>query len=290
MAEIRPMTAEDAPAAMDVVAAAFEVLLGEMGEAHVPWSAERRARSIRRTERFVRTDPDGCWVATDADRVVGMTIAIRRQRLWGLAMLFVHPEQQSGRVGTGLIEHARRTADGADLELIMSSPDPRAVRRYASLGLALHPALGAKGEVDRSALPADLPVREGAAADLDLVEEVDRRLRGVPRSGDIEGILADDPGARLLVADAAGARGFAVHTAGNVTMLGADDEATARALLWAVYAEAEGDVEAWGWTATQGWAFDVALAARLKLVTGGAMFARGIPTLPGPYLPSGVYF
>jgi hypothetical protein len=73
-------------------------------------------------------------------------------------------------------------------------------------------------------------------------------------------------------------------------MLGADDEATARALLWAVYAEAEGEVEAWGWTATQQWAFDVALAARLKLVSGGAMAVRGLPALPGPYLPSGVYF
>jgi GNAT superfamily N-acetyltransferase len=156
MPEIRPMAAHDAPGAMDVVAAAFEVLLGHMGEPAEPWSEERRARSIRRTERFVRTDPDGCWVAVDGDDVAGMTIAIRRERLWGLAMLFVHPEHQSGRVGTRLLEHARRTAGGADLELIMSSPDPRALRRYASLGLALHPAFGAKGEVDRTALPAGL--------------------------------------------------------------------------------------------------------------------------------------
>ncbi len=155
--------------------------------------------------------------------------------------------------------------------------------------MTLHPAVGVRGEVDRSVLPSGLPVREGTTADLDLVDAVDRLLRRVPRTTDVEALLREDA-LVLTVADGAN-RGFAVHAGkGSVTMLGADDEVTAQSLLWACLAEADDTVEQWGWTATQGWAIDVALAAGLAVRPGGPMFLRGLPAFPGPYLPSGLYF
>jgi GNAT superfamily N-acetyltransferase len=288
-ATLRPLTSDDAPDAIAIVEAAFAEADRRRGEQPEPMSDERRARSIRRMARFPQTDGAGCWGAELDGRLAGFSMAIRRQHLWGLAMLFVHPDHQSGRLGTRLLEHARRTAEGATVEVIQSSDDPRAIRRYGLLGLRLHPGVGAKGALDRSALPADLPVREGSAADLDLVDDVDRRLRGVPRTDDVA-FLLDEDGTALVVADAAGRRGFAVHSTGAVTLLGADDEETATAPLWACLAHADGEVEQWGWTASQSWAVDVALAARLKIKPGGHMFLRGLPALPGPYLPSGVYF
>lgn len=288
-ATLRPLTPEDAPAAVAIIQAAFAEAERRRGEEPEEFSDERRTRVTRRIAHFTETDGPGCWAAEADGRIVGMSAAIRRAELWGLALLFVHPDHQSGRIGSRLLERSRQTAEGATIEMIQSSDDPRAIRRYGRLGLAIHPAMGAKGTVDRSALPGDLPVGEGSDSDLDLVDDVDRRLRGVPRTSDVEFLLSDG-GARLVVADAAGHRGFAVHSGGSVAMLGADDEVTATALLWACLAQVEDDVELWGWTAAQNWAVQVALAARLQVVPGGHMFVRGLPGLPGPYLPSGVYF
>lgn len=286
---LRPLASEDAADAIAIVEAAFAEADRRRGGQPHELDEERRTRSTRRMARFPRTDAPGCWGAEVDGRLVGFSMAIRRERLWGLAMLFVHPDHQSGRLGTRLLEHARRTADGAAIEVIQSSDDPRAIRRYGLLGLRMHPAVGAKGTLDRSALPADLPVREGSTADLELVDAVDRRLRRVPRTDDVAFLMAEE-GTALVIADSGGRRGFAVHSRDGVTMLGADDEETATALLWECLANADGEVEQWGWTATQGWAIDVALAARLKIKPGGHMFLRGLPAMPGPYLPSGVYF
>ncbi len=288
-ADFRPLTAEDAPAAAAILMEAFAAATRARGEEpHAP-TEERKGGLVRRLARFTRTDGPGCWAAEVDGALVGYAVAMRRDDLWGLAQLFVHPDHQSRRLGSRLLERVRPSADGATIEVIQASEDPRAIRRYASLGLALHPAVGVKGEVDRSVLPSGLPVRDGTVADLDLVDTVDRPLRGVPRTTDVEALLRDDA-LVLTVADGAN-RGFAVHTGkGSVTMLGADDEVTARSLLWACLAEAEDTVEQWGWTATQGWAIEVSLAAGLNVIPAGPMFLRGLPAFPGPYLPSGLYF
>jgi GNAT superfamily N-acetyltransferase len=284
---IRPLAADDATAAAAIMEAAFAQLSRRHGEEPRELSVERRQGMVRRIGRFAETDGPGCWVAEADGTVVGLACSIRREHLWGLSLLFVHPDQQSARLGTRLVERTRPYAEGADVEVIMASDDPRAIRRYASYGLALHPAMGIKGEVDRRRLPGGLDVRAGAVADLDLVEDVDRRLRGVPRTADVSRLLDDD--VELVIVDGP-RRGFAVHSRQGITMLGADDEATARTLLWACLAEIEGEVEQWGLTASQGWAFDVALAAALKIAPAGPMFLRGLPAVPGPYLPSGIYF
>jgi hypothetical protein len=54
--------------------------------------------------------------------------------------------------------------------------DPRALRAYARLGLALHPAVGARGRARGVQRPAG--VRPGTLADLPLTAAVDRRVRG----------------------------------------------------------------------------------------------------------------
>jgi predicted N-acetyltransferase YhbS len=287
---IRSLTPGDVDRCATVFIDAFADLDRRHGDEVREVPPERRERLLRRLRRFTETDPEGAFVAEVDGAVAGYAIAIRREDLWGLAQLFVHPDHQGAGLGKRLLDATRGCADGARVELIMASHDARAIRRYAALGLALHPAMGARGEVDRAALPAGLPVREGAEADLDLVDDVDRRVRTVPRTGDVAELLTSEPAARLLVADGAGSRGFALHTRGNVALLGADDEATAAALLWSCLAEAEDEVQQWGWTAAQRWAFDVAVAARLALQPAGPMFVRGWRALPGPYLPSGIHF
>jgi GNAT superfamily N-acetyltransferase len=287
--DLRPLTPDDAGAAVALIAAAFRALDQAAHREPQDIGEERRAGMLARLARFPRTDPDGCWAAVGPDGLAGLTVAIRRGPVWGLSLLFVHPEAQGRGLGRQLLERVRPTAEGAAVELISASDDPRAIRRYLRLGLDLHPGVALRGPVDRTAIPTALAVRQGTAADLDLVDAVDAPLRaGAPRTADVAALNAD--GAALLVADHAGRRGFVVHNAEQVMCLGAQDEATAAHLLWAALAEVNADVELHDITAPQQWAIRVALAARMEVAPSGPMFVRGWSALPGPYLPSGVYF
>lgn len=286
--DMTPLTGDDAPQAAAVMLEAFAEADRRAGRVPEEITQERHARLIARLTRFTETDPDGCWSAREDGAVIGFGVSLRRDGLWGLALLFVHPDRQSDGLGGRLLAATRTNADGADVEMIMASDDPRAIRAYAGLGLRLHPAVQATGAVDRSALPSGLGVRDGTAEDLDLVDAVDVGLRGSSRASDVEGILSG--GYELLVVDRSGRCGYAVHHNGNVVLLGAEDVETARALLWESLGRATEDVEHYGWTVTQGWAVDVALQAKLKVQPGGPMFLRGRPAFPEAYLPSGVYF
>jgi predicted N-acetyltransferase YhbS len=289
MTTIRPLRPEDVAAVQEVQLAAGRAAREERGENWPEPDAEQRARFRRALARFAERDASTSFVAEDDGGIVGHAVAIRRGSFWGLALLFVHPDRQSGGVGRQLIDAALVSAEDAALAMIMSSPDPRAIRRYASAGFDLHPAVEVGGAVDRAALPADLPVRPGSIADLDVVDAVDVSLRGSTRREDVE-FLISEQGAQLWIAERG--QGFAVGTPNRIVMLGADAPATAQALLWQVLATAEEDIDAYCWTAAQQWAIDVAVAAKLKIAPAGPLFVRGGAGagVPGPYLPSGIYF
>jgi predicted GNAT family acetyltransferase len=239
-------------------------------------------------ERFVERDPEGAWVAVEDDTVVGMAEAIRRGRFWGLSMLFVHPAHQSRGIGRRLLDRALTYAEGSRVRMIMTSPDPRALRRYSRAGLAIHPAVEAEGMVDRAAIPADLPGRTGDVTDLDLVEHVDRTTLGRSRAEDVEHMVKH--GIAMEVVDTGAGRGFALHRRDRLRLLGATDEQTAALLLWRCLAATDGKAQVWCMTAAQDWAVRVALEARLKVVAAGPLFVDGLDRPPGPWLPSGWYF
>ena len=221
------------------------------------------------------------------DEVVGVAESIRRQDFWGLSMLFVHPDFQSRGVGGALLQAASGYADGARVRMIQSSPDPRAMRRYALAGLSMHPAAELGGEPDRRAIPASLGGRSGCEDDLELVATVEAGL-GRYRTEDVAFGLEDDRH-RLDVVDEGSRRGWMLWHPGRLVMLGASDEVTAATLLWRYLAGAESSALAHGLTSAQNWAFTVAHSARLTLRVGGAMFVDGM-ALPGPWIPSGWYF
>jgi GNAT superfamily N-acetyltransferase len=285
--DIRPMVVADVPAVRAVVQAADDETERRAGREPEPSTPEGEAFFRAGMERFVTRDPAGAWVAAAGEQVVGMATAVRRDGFWGLSMLFVHPGQQNGGVGRRLLDAAHGYADGAAVRMIMTSPDPRALRRYSAAGLAIHPAVEAEGEVDRARIPAGLPGRDGAVDDLDLVEEVDKHL-GRSRAEDVAWALAH--GARLEVVDTADGRGFAVHRRNRLTLLGATTETVAAQVLWRVLAASEGKAGVWCLTAQQDWAVRVALAARLRVVGAGPLFVAGMDRPPGPWVPSGWYF
>jgi GNAT superfamily N-acetyltransferase len=61
----------------------------------------------------LKDDPDGLWVAEDADQILGFAFSWACGDLWFLAQLFVSPGQQGSGIGNELLkrtlDHARKS-------------------------------------------------------------------------------------------------------------------------------------------------------------------------------------
>jgi len=182
------MTLGDVVGVRTVVEAAAEQLERRAGHEPQTRTDEQREYFLSGLRRFVELDPDGAWVAADGGSVVGMVASIRRASFWGLSMLFVDPARQNQGLGRQLLDAGLASASGAGVRMILGSPDPRALRRYSVTGLAIHPAVEARGTIDRTAIPDDQSARPGDASDLHLVASVDAGLRG-SRAEDVEYLL-----------------------------------------------------------------------------------------------------
>ena len=286
--DLRPMVLEDVEATMAVIEAA-DAALAEAGllPPHTPPSDAQLEASRVGHARFVQRDGPGAWVAASEGRVVGVAESVRRERFWGLSMLFVHPEFQSRGLGGRLLEAAMGYAAGATQRMIQSSPDPRAMRRYFLAGLAMHPTAEMGGQPDRRAIPRSLPGRDGDEGDLELVAEVEAQL-GRSRTEDVAFALSDGRN-RLDVVDSDSGRGWVLWHPDRLAMLGATDEQIAAVLLWRFLAGSEGQILVHGLTAAQQWAFDVLHQARLTAQIRGSLFVDGM-AVPIPWIASGWYF
>ncbi len=281
---VRPYRPDDVDAAVVVGHGALLEAGPRYGWTTGPLDEALRSRARLRQAHLQRTDPGGAWVAEADGRLVGVALALRRGPLWFLSLLAVDPSVQGRGVGSALLDGALTTAEDARAALVMSSADPKALRRYARAGFALQPGYDVDGVVDRSLLPVVSGVREGDwAADRERVDALGARQRGAAYGPDLDALAA--VGARVLVAD----RGFAVVRGASLVMLAADDEDTATRLLWAALAEVGEQVAVDAVTARQQWALDVALAARLSVRPGSSLCTRGAVGPMAPYLAGGSY-
>ena len=291
MIELRPLRPDDVPAADEMATAALRAGAARYeGATDVsPRTPEMVERGRHRIAHLQRADPDGAWLAVDGDAVVGLALALRRGPMWFLSLLAVATDRQAGGVGKQLLDASLRTSDGAASSWILSSTDPKAVRRYALAGFAPHPGYAATGPLDRSLLPGDLGVRDGDwAKEGELVDDVVTQLRGAAYGPDLTAMEAT--GQSLLIAEEGADRGFAVVRNGSVGSLGATTPALAQRLLWATLARSEKPDITLDWlTADQQWAIDVALDARLSLGAGPSSCRRSTLGPMTPYLPGGAY-
>jgi GNAT superfamily N-acetyltransferase len=285
---IRPMRPEDVPAAERLTAEGFHELELETRVADQPLPALRSpARAelwSRRVRHVLAHDAGGCWVAEGPDGLVGAVVSLRRELLWVLTTYVVRPGLQGRGIGRELLAAALRHGDGCLRGMLAATDDPRAVRRYRLAGFELHPAMTLTGRVDRSALPVVDRVREGSAADIDLMDSVDRQVRQAAHGVDHE-LLTELH--RLLVVDRPTGCGYAYVTAEGPYLLAATNRRTATDLLWEALActDPSSDVEVRPVTPANQWAVDVGLAARLSVRTRGYLAVRHMKP-PAPYLPS----
>jgi GNAT superfamily N-acetyltransferase len=275
------MEARDVDAVHHVSVAAFQDLSRRFGGDPDP--AAPIAHSRLRVGRLLATDPGGAWVAERRGEVVGASLGIVREGVWGLSLLVVRPDAQSSGAGRELLDRAYEYGNGARGRVVLASSDARALRSYARRGLTLHPAVRAAGRPRNAAMPAE--VRPGTLADLPLTVAVDRAVRGAAHGDDIGALL--ELGGELLVLDE---RGYAVVRTGDVRVLAATDEAAAATLLRGCLAAAGARDASVDWiTSAQGWAIAPCLDAGLELRTDGAVFLDGDVGPFVPYLPSGAY-
>jgi GNAT superfamily N-acetyltransferase len=281
-ASVRPLEPRDVDAVHDVMTAAFQDLNVRMNEPPEPEGPIAGSRV--RVGRCLATDPGGAWVAERDGEVVGCALAILREGVWGLSLLVVRPDAQSSGAGRELLARSWEYGRDARGWIVLASRDPRALRSYSRLGLALHPAVAARGRVDGIAAPPE--VRVGGRDDLPLTEAVDRAVRGAAHGEDL--LSLTQLGGELLVLPE---RGYVVVRDGSIRTLAALDDDAAATLLRAALARA-GDHEAsveWI-TSGQNWAIAPCLDAGLEIrVDVGGVFLAGDVGPFRPYLPGGAY-
>lgn len=287
------MTYADLPAAERLSSSAFYELDRATRLPGWPEPTERppdRAEAwLGRTGHILAGDPGGCWVAED-DRgeLVGMATSHNRELMWILATYAVRPGLQGQGIGKQLLDAALSHGRGCLRGMLSASSDPKAVRRYRMAGFSLHPQMFLRGRVDRSVLPVVDKVREGTAGDRDLMDSVDRQVRGAAHGRDHERLLTTS---RLIVSDSSTGSGYAYLTdSGPPMLLAATNRRTAQRLLWEALAATDPDaeVELAHVTAANEWAIDVGMAARLDLHQSGYLALRGMKP-PVPYLHHGVF-
>jgi len=279
---VRPLEPRDIDAVHHVTVAAFESLARRFNEPPEPPGP--LAASRIRIGRLLATDPGGAWVAERDGEIVGCSLALIRDGVWGLSLLVVSPDAQSSGVGRELLARAWEHGAGARGWIVLASRDPRALRSYSRLGLHLHPALAARGRPRRVAPEPE--VRPGTLEDLPLTAAVDRAVRNAAHGDDIAALM--EAGGNLLVLPD---RGYAVVRDGTLRQLGAVDRDGAATLLRACLAAAGGREAHVEWiTSAQDWAIGPCLDAGLELrMDVGAVFLGGDVGPFAPYLPSGAY-
>jgi len=286
MTKVRPMVSADVAVAVEVWFDAFNTMRAAHGLPVETRTEQSDARSTIRLAHLLVTDPHGSWVAENDDgQVVGLSQALIREDVFVLSLLGVTPRGQEKGTGKALLDAALSYGSAVPAGMILSSQDPRAMRRYVQAGFDLHPCVAVRGVVDRRALGPHGEVHEGSASDFDFVTDLDRRLRRGPHGPDLEMLLAQD--CRLLVLDR---RGYAVARGGSPVFLGAESDEDAGRLLAACLRSAQAEeVVTINWiTAGQQWAIRVALAAGLSLYPFGPVMTKGMDP-PRPYLPNGAF-
>lgn len=282
------MTAADVPDAERVSDEGFFELDTRMQRVSGP-PPERRSDPHRavwttRTLHLLTTDPGGCWVAEDDTGIVGMATSYRRETLWCLATYAVLPGRQGHGIGRPLLAAALDHGRSCTRGMLSSSADPTAVRLYHRAGFDLHPQMSLTGTLDRSALPVVERVREGTAADIDLMDSLDRAARGAGHGPDHELMLSTW---RALVTDTSTGSGYAyLDERGRVALLAASNRRTATRVLWAALADGPDQVTIAHVTGANQWVLDVGFAARLELRQEGYLGLRGMKP-PAPYVHHG---
>lgn len=275
--DLRPATTADA---LEIGALARDVF--GPGPDRDPLAAERRIAHI-----LDGAHPASAVALDPAGAIIGATIVIERGPLTVLSLAIVHEDWQSRGVGRALLDRFPSRERGRN-RVIMSSPDPKAMRRYAALGLSLRPTVSACGILRPRAVTR--PIEAVDTTPLAGRRELDAiagspLARGVPYGDDIAMWDAQGDALHLIDDDAAVVRGGGVLR----VAVARDPEAGKLALRAALAAVPPGEtVHLRHLRDGQDWAIETMLDAGLALSPEGPLFSDA--PLGQLHLPTGTVF
>jgi GNAT superfamily N-acetyltransferase len=133
----RPVRPDEIPACAAIWRTAINDYIVRLGQEELP---PEMNPIIRLFSHLQSTDPDSFVVATapagdDSGRIVAFALAIRRERLWYLSMLFVLPELQGAGVGRRLLARVLPDDDGVVRATATDSAQPISNALYATYGI-----------------------------------------------------------------------------------------------------------------------------------------------------------
>lgn len=274
--ELRPPHPGDAPA----IAGLAEDVFGPGPDRRDHDAVTRRFRhAIERAHPASR-------LAFDArGALIAATIISPRGHLLILSLAIVAEEHQGRGLARTMLAGFPEARPGTN-RVVMSSTDPKAMRRYARLGLGVHPCLAAcgilrPGAVERPREAERCSPLEGAQ----ILDAIAREARGEPYGDDIA--MWEDQGDTLhLIGDQAAA----IQNGGVIRIVVARSEAAAQAVLRAAMdGVPPGEtVHVRHIRSGQDWAVRAALDAGLPLSPEGPLFSDG--PLGRFHLPTGSVF
>lgn len=291
--EVRPMRAEDVTAASAMAYLSLREMAERLHGEQWPLVADpERARwGEFRVDHIRRHDGGGSWVAERDGEILGLACATKRESIWFLSLLAVKLGEQSGGIGKRLLDASLTYAADCSGAWIMSSLDPRALRRYHQAGFALQPSFEATGQLDRSLLSADAGVGLGEwDADGEWMDRLVREVRGAGLGVDVEFYRTRE--LPLLTLEQGQERGFAIlNTDGLYTVCASRPSLAARLLSAAIAMASErtGTIVVGPMTGLQPWAIDVCMSLRLRLQPGAGVCTRGQMGPLAPYIPNGAF-
>ncbi len=274
--ELRPARVADAAAIADLARAVFGP-----GPDRDPHAAGRRITHI-----LEGAHPSSTLVF-DGTALIGATIVIERGPLTVLSLAIVDEAWQGRGVGRALLAQFPQAEPGRN-RVIMSSADPKAMRRYAALGLHLRPTVSACGILRPRAVeaPAEaVTTTPLAAADLLDAIAADPAARGVAYGRDAAMWDAQGDALHLVEDRAAVVRGGGILR----VAVARDPQAGRLALRAALAAVPPGEtVHLRHMREGQSWAIREMLSVGLALNPEGPLFSD--EPLGPLHLPTGTVF
>jgi len=135
----RPVRPTEIEACAGIWRTAINDYIARLGQDEIP---PEMNPIVRLFTHLQATDPGRFVVATEpagntdgGERVVAFALAIRRERIWYLSMLFVLPELQGAGVGRQLLAHVLPDDDGVARATATDSAQPISNALYATYGI-----------------------------------------------------------------------------------------------------------------------------------------------------------
>ena len=174
---VRAVRADELEICAGIWREALNHYLGRLGQPEIP---DDLGPILRLYAHLRSTDPATFLVADSDGRVDGFIVALRRETLWFLSMLFIRPEAQARGLGRRLLAAVSPGHDWAGSRATATdSAQPISNGLYGSLGIV--PRVPLLRLVGLATLPAELPpLPEGIEAIR--FDEVDGGVDGLPRA------------------------------------------------------------------------------------------------------------